>query len=134
MLLAGADRHPFAGFQAEPVDLGDCRLNGFKRHVFLEDQPDGFRFFLVDEQFLGERIGTVAQHRDAATEFSALLAALNGRANSVYNQVPLECRECDQNIQQHPSGAVGCVDVLRDADEVDVVFLEEFLELGEVDN
>ena len=60
MLLAGADRNPFAGFQSQPVDLRDRRLNGLQRHVFLEDQPDRFRLFLVDEQFLGERIGTVA--------------------------------------------------------------------------
>ena len=134
MFLARADRHPFTGFQPQPVDLRDRRLNGLQRHVFLEDQPDGFCLFLVNEQLLGERIGTVAQHRDAAAEFAALLAALNGRFHTINNQIPFEGRECDQDIQKHPAGTGGSIDVLRDADEVDIVIFEKLLELNEIND
>lgn len=134
MLLAGADRHPLAGFQPQPVDLRDRCLNGLQRQVFLEDQPDRFRFFLVDEELFGEWIGTVTQHRDAAAEFSPLLSALNRRFHTLDYQVAFEGRERDQDVQQHPAGTGGSIDVLRDADEVDIVIFEKLLELNEIND
>lgn len=133
MLFSCADGHPFAGPQTQPVDLRDRCLNGLQRHIFFEDQADGFSLVRVHDQLLCVRVGPVAQHRDAAAEFSVLLAALYGRLDAIYNQVPFEGCEGDQNIQQHPSGTGAGVDVLRDADEMHPVLFEEFLKLHKID-
>ena len=134
MFLAGADGHPLAGPQPQPVDLRDSGLNGLQRHIFLEDLADGFRLVRGHDQLLRVGIGPVAQHRNAAAEFSALFASLNGRLNAIYNQVPFEGCKGDQNIQQHPAGAGAGIDVLCDTDEVHPVLFEEFLKLHEIDD
>ena len=123
---------PCPGSQSEAVDFMNGLLQRFKRQIFFKNDPDRFGFLFIDLQFLCQRIGTISHHGNSTAEFPSFFSAIDCGFHSVDDQIPFECGKCDENVQEHPSGTVGSVDVLCHGNEMNVVLFKELLEFCEI--
>ena len=100
------------------------------RQVALEDQPDGRRLRLVDQEFF--RLDPVTERHDAADPDPALLRRRDLVADALTRDLALELGEGQQHVERQPPHAGRRVERLSDRHERHAADVEQLNELREV--
>jgi len=115
---------------AAPIELGH---RGEERLIFevqVKDLPHPLRFDLVDDEL--RFFDRVSQERHAAGPFSLAAGGGNLIAYTLADHFAFKLGERKQHIQYQPSHRRGRIELLRDADERNVMFFKHLHHPGEI--
>jgi hypothetical protein len=103
--------------------------------VFEVQSEDGLhpdRLVLVDHQAGALAVEVVAKHGRAAGPLALAARRPDLVPSAFADDLPLELREGQEDVQHQPAHAGGRAELLRDGHEADAVFVERLYQAGEV--
>lgn len=121
---------PLFGSPAASVEFLHHTDQAFVLHVEIEDRSNLLGFGLVEDEFRIDHI--VPKRREASAPFSFTPRGCNLVTGPLRDDLSFELGEREQNVEHQPAHRVGRVELLRDRDEGDLVFVEFAHQLGEV--
>src|ERR1035437_6183076 len=97
-----------------------------------KDGPHAFGLFLIHHQPSSTWAYVIAQHRTSAHPLPLPPGRRHLVARTLADQLPLELRKGEQNVERQTSQRCAGIELLRDGNEAHLVLLEDAEHAGEV--
>ena len=127
-----AGRPAFAGPASAAQFVGN-RQQRLMFQVEIEDSPDSGGLVLVDDQLESLRVNVVAEDGMAADPLAFAASGGDLVAGAFADQFAFELGERHEDVEHEPAHGRGRVDLLREGDKRDMMLVEDFHHLGEVE-